>query len=307
MTNPISQHDLQRSTLNVSLPDSFDVRSACDQSVAPLKISVSQLTTMRWSLLDEVFQLVQTGYDAIGLWRPKVVEFGEHRAADLLQEARLPVASLSFAGGFTGGCGFSYLDAIEDGRQAIAQASTLGAENLIVVGGSQNGHTDRHARRLVVDALRELGESAAQAQVKLAILPMHRIFNKRWTFLNSLDRTLEILDQIGHSHVCLAFDIYHLAAEPRLIERIPEIAGLTSIVQLSDCHRNPVSEKDRLMPGAGTLPLEDVIQAFQLAGYTGYFDIQVWSDTVWQSNYAHLIEQSHAAVKAMSHRGLVSK
>ena len=95
-------------------------------------------------------------------------------------------------------------------------------------------------------------------------------------------------------------------AESRLLERIPEIAGMTGIVQLSDCDRFPTSDKDRLLPGEGQIPMTEIIQSFQMAGFAGYFDIQVWSGNVWKSNYVHLIEQSHAAVKAMSHRAAVN-
>ena len=271
-----------------------------------MKLSLSQLTTLRWSLSDEVFQLKEAGYDAIGLWRPKVVDFGEDRAADLLQESRLNVSSLSFAGAFTGGRGFSFLESIADGKQAIAQARILGAENVIVVGGAQNGHTARHSRRMVVDALRELGDVAAQADVKLSLLPMHRFFRSQWTFLNSLNSALDMISEIAHPHLGLAFDTYHLAGEPTLLERIPEIAGMTGIIQIGDADRSPTSEKDRLLPGEGEIPLKEIVQAFQMAGYAGYFDIQAWSDRAWRSNYSHVIEQSHAVVKAMSHRVIVN-
>ncbi len=306
MTKPITQHGVQSPSLNVSLSDSFGLNAASQKSIAPLKLSLSQMTTLRWSLVDEVFQLKQAGYDAIGLWRPKVAESGEQRAAEVLQKARLPVSSLSFAGGFTGGCGFSYVDAVADAKQAIEEARVLGAANVIMVSGSQNGHTGRHSRRMVVDAMRELGQLAAIDQIQLSLLPMHQFFSKRWTFLNSLDQALDVIDQIANSQVRLAFDAYQLSEEPRLLERIREIAALTGIVQLSDSDRAPISEKDRLLPGEGKIPLTEVVQAFQTAGFAGYFDIQVWSGNVWKSNYVHLIEQSHAVVKAMSHRAAVS-
>lgn len=301
MTKPFSQHGVQSAALNVGLFGSLGHSAGSQQSVAPLKLSLSQMTTLRWSLLDEVVQLKQAGYDAIGLWRPKVSEFGETRSAEMLQKARLAVSSLSFAGGFTGGCGYSYLEAIADSRQAIKEAGIVGAKNVIVVGGSKNGHTTRHCRRLVVDALRELGDDATEAQTKLALMPMHPYFSKRWTFLNSLDLALEVIDEIARPHVCLAFDTYHLWQEPRLIERIPQIAALTGVVQVSDAESAPLSEDDRRLPGDGCIPLTSLIQAFQTAGFSGYFDIQVWSGNVWKSNYAHLIEQSHAAVKSMCH------
>ena len=302
MSNPISNHGIQSSTLDTDLTSLLGFHAASQKTIAPFRISLSQLTTLQWSLSDEVSQLKQAGFDAIGLWRPKLTEFGERRAAEALSNARLPVSSLSFAGGFTGGCGFSYLEAIEDGCQAIDQAVIVGAKTVVVVGGSRHGHTDRHSLRLVVDGLRKLAEHAERTPVTLSLLPMHRFFNKRWTFLNSLDQTLDVLSAVDRPQVGLAFDTYHLWEEPRLVERIAEIAPFTNIVQLSDCNRLPDSEKDRRMPGDGIIPLRDLIQAFQSSGYAGYFDIQVWSGNVWKSNYTHLIEQSHAAVKGMSLR-----
>lgn len=263
---------------------------------------MSQLTTLRWSLSDEVVQLKETGFEAIGLWRPKVVDFGEERAAELIRDAGLRVSSLSFAGGFTGSCGFSYLEAITDGCQAINLAQTVGADNLIVVSGAQNGHTDRHSRRLVVDGLRALGDHAGDSRLKISLLPMHRHFRSRWTFLNSLDAALELINQVAHPQIKLAFDVYHLMAEPQLVSRISEIVNQIGVVQISDADRSPQSDQDRLVPGHGTIPLKEIVHGFQSAGYNGYFDIQVWSGRVWKSNYAHLIEQSHAEVKAMSHR-----
>jgi sugar phosphate isomerase/epimerase len=307
VTTPISQYGFQSSPLNVGLSGSFGVTAALqNQSVAPLRLSLNQLTTLRWSLLEEVVQLKQTGYDAIGLWRPKLAEFGEAWAADLLQRARLGVSSLSFAGGFTGGCGFSYLDAIADTRQAIEQARSLGARNVIVVGGSQNGHTDRHCRRLVVEGIGELVDDAAAADINLCLLPMHRRFSKKWTFVNSLDQALDILAQIDHPQVRLAFDTFHLCNEARLLERIREIAHLTAVVQLCDSTDLAESHQDRLLPGDGKIPLMEIVQTFQTVGYSGYFDVQALSDQVWQGNYAHQIEQAHAAVKAMSLRTALS-
>ena len=88
------------------------------QSVQPkltpatnLRLSLSQLTTLRWSLSDEVNHLRLARYDGIGLWRPKVADLGVQQSAKLIRNAGLQVSSLSFAGGFTGMNGFSYADA----------------------------------------------------------------------------------------------------------------------------------------------------------------------------------------------------
>jgi sugar phosphate isomerase/epimerase len=284
------------------MQSSYGVISVPKSTVAPLKLSVNQLTTHRCKLGDEVDLLNREGFDAIGLYRPKVVEHGDQRAAEIIHKAKLSVSSLSFAGGFTGSRGFGYKEAIDDGLRAIEQARILGARSLIIVSGARGLHTVKHCRKMVVDGVRKLADSAASHRIHLSLLPMHRTFEREWTFLNSLDAALEIIGEINKPSVKLAFDAWQLRDEPRLVERIPEIASMTGIVQLSDCRLAANTDSERLMPGNGDLPIKDLIRAFQLAGYAGYFDIQVWSGRVWQSNYAQLLEQSYAELRAMSIR-----
>lgn len=267
--------------------------------VAPamnIRISLSQLTTLRWSLRDEVQQLKNLAFDAIGLWRPKVAEVGEDLAADLLRDSGLGVASLSFVGGFTGDHGFSYDDAIADARDAICDAELLGAENLIVVSGSRNGHTIGHSRRCLVDALKELADDAAQRGVRLCLLPMHRSFSANWTYLNNIDETLEVLSRVNHAAVRMVFDTYQMWQESCLTDRIAEIARWTGIVQISDAKRAPQAGAERCLPGEGNIPLGEIVRGFQRAGFDGYYDVQVWSNSAWSGDYAVAALQSRQAV-----------
>ncbi len=268
---------------------------------AKIKLSLSQLTTMRWSLPEELLQLKALGYDGIGLWRPKVSEFGEEAVADAIREAAVGVSSLSFAGGFTGRNGFSFQDALADARDAVCEAELLGADNLIVVGGARNHHTIRHSRRLVTDALRELAEFAMLRGVRLSLLPMHNFFAPTWTYLHTLDETLELLDNVNHPSAGLAFDTYHLWREPRLLERIPELVPLTGVVQVSDSRRAPQTDSDRCFPGEGRIPLTEIVSAFRQAGYGGYFDVQVWSDEGWATTTAEMVRLCRDSAQHFAH------
>lgn len=265
-------------------------------SATNIRMSLSQLTTLRWSLLEEVLLLKSAGYDAIGLWRPKIAEVGEELSAELIRDAGLGASSLSFVGGFTGTNGLSYRDAIADARDAIIDAEMLGVENLIVVSGTRNGHTVGHSRRLLAEALDELADYAGTRGVRLCVLPMHSYFAESWTFVNSLDETLELLARVNHPHAGLAFDTYQMWQEPRLIERIPELAALTGIVQISDARRSPRSRAERCVPGEGCVPLGEIVRAFQQSGYDGYYDVQVWSNAAWSGDYPQIVTQCRDAV-----------
>lgn len=260
---------------------------------------MNEMTTYRWSFLDDVVHYGRAGVDAIGIWRPKLVEFGEERGIELIRDSGLAVASVSWAGGFTGTNGHSFRDSLDDGISAVHLAAQLNADSLVVLTGARAGHTYNHAVRIVRDAVRQMADLAGLYGLTLAVQPMHRLFAREWTFLNTIDSTLELLDRINHPRVGMAFDVYHLWQEARLKERIAEIAPHVSIVQLSDWKCAPRSENDRCLPGEGKIPLAEIVQAFHQAGYRGFFDLQVWSEDVWNSDYCDVLETCHAHFQSL--------
>ena len=130
--------------------------------IPAVRFSANGLTTIRWDLLQDVCGCRDSEISSIGLWRPKVLEFGEDRAVELLRDSSLDVSTVSWIGGFTGTNGHSFRDSLWDARQAIRFAGEVGAECVVVVSGSRGTHTLNHARRLLLDALRELADDAAE-------------------------------------------------------------------------------------------------------------------------------------------------
>lgn len=270
------------------------------------KLSINQMTTYHWSLLDEVTHFLDAGIEAIGVWRPKLAEFGEERAVDLIGESGLSVANVSWAGGFTGTNGYAIDESIDDARDAIRLSAELETECLMLASGSRSGHTVNHARRLVVDALKELGEFAGEYGVTLAVQPMQKMFARDWTFLNTLDQTLDILDAIGLQNVKLGFDVYHLWQEPNIERRIAECAESIASVQLSDWRVPTRSEQDRCLPGDGIIPLEPIVQSLLENGYQGSFDMLIWSEELWKSDHVQLIRDCQSRFHSMFARSNLS-
>jgi len=256
-----------------------------------LRLAVNQLTTLAWEVDDEAIAYHKEGFRALGLWRPKLSQFGEERAAELFREVGISVSSLSWAGGFTGSNGWSFLDSLADARAAIKAAALVGAECLNVVSGPRSGHTDRHARRLISQALAILAPEAADAGVTLALQPMHPDFSRSWTFLHALDDTLETIANIDPP-VKIAFDVYHLWNERRLLSRIPELAPHVALVQLCDAWRG--HRGGRRMLGDGEIPLSAIVQAFDAAGYAGYYELTTWSRLLWRQDYCELLRECRA-------------
>jgi len=252
---------------------------------------MSQMTTCRWSFLEDVVHYRQAGISQMAVWRPKLSDFGEERSIDLVRESGIRVTSLGWAGGFTGGHGYSFVEAIEDAREAIVTAAALGADVLTVVSGAQYSHIGSHARRLLIEGLEQLLDFAGERGVTLALQPMHRIYREEWTFLNSLKDTLDVINEMDHPYLRMAFGTYHLWQEPQLIQRLPEIIPLIALVQMSDW-RAPRCDNDRLLPGDGMIPLADILSGLHEGGYRGPYEMEIWSADLWKSNHHELLTQA---------------
>ena len=90
-------------------------------------LSMNETTTFRWSFEDNVANYAAAGIRAIGVWRQKVSDCGQQRAAELLREHSLTASHLFWAGGFTGSEGHSHRESIEDTADTLRLAVTLGA------------------------------------------------------------------------------------------------------------------------------------------------------------------------------------
>lgn len=255
------------------------------------RLAVSQMTTYRWSLQQDLRHYHQLGCTHFAAWIRKIVDAGIEPAIRRIRESHLQVSSLTWAGGFTGTNGYSFDEAVCEARRAIRIASRIGAPSLTIISGSQNGHIRSHARRLLIDGLVELADFADMHSVRLALQPMHPLFAREWSFLHTIDDTLEILRRFDPGHVGMAFGTYHLWQEPDLLERIPELAPWIASVQLSDWRQSPRCDNDRLLPGDGCIPLQGIVSALEQAGYRGSYELEIWSRDLWKADYTGLMRK----------------
>jgi sugar phosphate isomerase/epimerase len=258
-------------------------------------LSVNQTTTFRWSLQEDVIRYANASIPAIGVWRQKLWDCGQDKAVELLKRSGLKVSHLFWAGGFTGSDGRSYRESVEDAREAILSAAALGTQILTVCSGARGGHTYNHARRLIQSALKELLPLAEEMSLTLAVEPMHPGCAWEFTFLNSLEETLMVLDAVAHPLAKLVFDTYHLGHTPGIVEQIPKIASKIALVQLGDARAQPEGEQNRCRLGEGILPLKEIVAALKSAGYDGYYDVELIGEEFEPAHYESLLEHAKEA------------
>jgi sugar phosphate isomerase/epimerase len=259
------------------------------------QLSLNETTTFRWSFEEDVVQYAATGIAAMGVWRQKLSDYGASKARELLARHNMRVSHLFWAGGFTGSDGRTHRECVDDAAEAVRTAAELGSPTLVVFSGPRAGHTQNHARRLVVGAMRELAAMADDLHVDLAVEPMHAGCADEWTFLTTLDDTLNLLDAVGSRRAKLVLDTYHLAFEPGIVKRLADIVDRIAFVQLGDTRRPPAGEQNRCWLGDGVAPLAEIIAELKAAGYDGYYDVELLGEELEVADYAKLIEHAKEA------------
>jgi len=259
-----------------------------------LQLSMNELTTLRWSFEEDVREFAQAGFDGIGIWRQKLSDVGDEQGAAMLKSAGISCSNLLWAGGFTGSDGCSFRDSVADGIEAIRTAATIGADCLVIYSGSWGGHTRQHARRLVQNAIHELLPFAEEFGVALAFEFMHPACGGEWTFLESIDDTLKLLDRFENPFLKLTLDTYHYGLESPDLSRLAEVAHRIAIVHLGDGTEIPDGEQNRCPLGAGSVANGDIIRCLTEAGYRGFIDVELIGEAVEPYDYPTLIRESHA-------------
>jgi sugar phosphate isomerase/epimerase len=257
-----------------------------------LKLSVSELSTFRWSFEEDVLHYQQAGFQAIGVWRAKIAEYGEEKGVELLREHGMAVSSLQWIGGFTGSDGRTFSESMQDAFDGLELAAQLKAHSVVVLAGGRSGHTKSHALRLLKHALKELSEAAQSIGVQLALEPMHIGCAHDFTFLTELPQTLDLIAELGLPNLGLVFDCYHLAQDPRVLAWLPDILPYVRLVQIGDAKHAPMGEQNRCLLGQGHLPLSQIMNLLNNHKYDGFLEVELLGEEIENVDYATVLQSS---------------
>ena len=94
------------------------------------------------------------------------------------------------------------------------------------------GHTRKHANRLVRNALTQLVPFAEEFGVDLAIEPMHPGCGGDWTFLESIEEILQLIDPLDSPALKLTLDTYHFGIHEPNYELLTDIAHRIAVATL---------------------------------------------------------------------------
>lgn len=234
------------------------------------------------------------GIRAIDPWRDQVAAVGLNRAVRAVKDAGLDLSGYCRGGMFTADDAHRS-EARDDNRRAVDEAVALGASCIVlVVGGlpqySRPGSAPSRdiaaARNQVHDGIAEMLDYAKQANLPLAIEPLHPAYAADRACVNTTKHALDICDALDPGRtgaIGVALDVYHIWWDPELMGQIAR-AGKDRLLAFHVCDwLVPTRDilNDRGMMGDGVIDIRSVRAAVEAQGFAGYSEIEIFSNEWW--------------------------
>jgi sugar phosphate isomerase/epimerase len=258
-------------------------------------LSLNTATVRRQGDLADIIEAcARHGIRAIDPWRDQVASIGLDRAVRAVQDAGLELSGYCRGGMFTADAAHR-TEARDDNRRAVDEATALGAPCIVLVAGglpqySRPGSAASkdigEARTQVEDAIAEMLAYARQANMPLAIEPLHPAYAADRSCVNTTRQALDICDRIDPQRsgaLGVALDVYHIWWDPDLLLQI-ERAGKDRLLAFHVCDwLVPTTDilNDRGMMGDGVIDIAFVRSAVEAQGYSGYSEVEIFSDGWW--------------------------
>jgi sugar phosphate isomerase/epimerase len=245
-------------------------------------------------LLAIVEACARHGVRAVSPWRDQVAAVGLDRAVRAVKDAGLKLSGYCRGGMFPADA--AHLEeARDDNRRAVDEAAALGAPCLVlVVGGlpqfsrpgSEPSKDLSAAHAQVEDGIAALLEYARDANMPLAIEPLHPMYAADRACVNTLAHALDICDRLdpnAQGGLGVALDVYHVWWDPELSAGIRR-CGRGRMLAYHVCDwLVPTRDLllDRGMMGEGVIDLRRVRGEVEAVGFDGFVEVEIFSEDWW--------------------------
>ena len=238
----------------------------------------AQESTLPGDTLLEKFQVtLDCGFDGIelsgqggGVFASRADELRKARDAGVVMCSAV-MHTPTFLGSFAPEARQSAIADLKDLLSTIVEAGGLGIVSPNAFGAFSTSlppftppRSQEESRRLLVEALTELGEHAVRVGATLFLEPLNRYEDY---LINTLADAVSVVEEVGSPGVAVIADTYHMSIEEVDCAQSIEQAGAhVQHVQLGD--------SNRLEPGAGHYDWPATLEALRRIGYQGWLAME---------------------------------
>jgi hydroxypyruvate isomerase len=165
---------------------------------------------------------------------------------------------------------------LDDIAARVKMASRFGgAQPIIFVGRTQPDVPWEQQRSQIVGGLKKAGDIAAERGITLVVEPLSSASGQGRMALDTAAVAFPAIAEVGHPHVRICFDMYHLQlTEGNITTNLREgmAKGLIALVQMGEV-------PGRKEPGTGEIDYAYMMRVLRELNYKGYFDTEMGTST----------------------------
>lgn len=252
------------------------------------RMSVSAISSMGWTLEEDLAFWAAAGIDFVGLAMHKLEPLGYEQAIGMVADAGLRVSSIVGAPILPLDDPSRWSACQEDLARVADGAARVSAGCLFV-----NGRPGRLDPDESVDAFAAAIAPVAEHARGLVPLALEHtnVLRRDIGFIHTLADAVDLAEQIG---VGIDVELNNCWVERRLPDTFRRGVLHFTLVQVSDFVVGTFETPNRAVPGDGDMPLERLLTQVLEAGYTGPFDLEVIGPRIEAEGYAAAIARGAA-------------
>ncbi|MEM1134339.1 MAG: sugar phosphate isomerase/epimerase family protein [Bacteroidota bacterium] len=248
------------------------------------KLCVHTITTKPWQLEEAVSHYEASGIKGISVWEDSIKDLGAEKSGNLIRDHGLEIISYVRGGFFPHHQTLERQKAIDKNKKLIEEAAALGAPSLVLVCGAEPSQELEVSRKQTQEGIEALLPLAISLDVKLSIEPLHPMYADTRSAINTLKQANNLAEAINSPHVGIAVDVYHLWWDNDLENQIKRCGENNNLFAFHICDWSvPTSDMllDRGLMGEGCIPLSKIKRWIDSTGFTGYHEVEIFSNKFW--------------------------
>lgn len=258
------------------------------------KLCVHTLTTKPWNLKECVKNYSAAGIRGITVWRNVLENQNLEECKQILDDYNMIVPGVARGGFFPSVDAKKRQEAIDDNLWAIEQSASIGAPVLVLVCGADENQPLEKSRDQIKEGIIKILPEAKAAGVKLAIEPLHPMYADTRSAINTMTQANDMAEEISSDFVGVAIDVYHLWWDDNLENEIMRCGKNNNIFAFHVCDWNVPTANfltDRGLMGDGCINVPQIREWVEEAGFSGYNEVEIFSDKYWKMNQNEYLEK----------------
>jgi hypothetical protein len=249
-----------------------------------MKPAIATVCSLEASLGTVLDDYMAGHVDAVDVWLGHADAFiGEHGMAALRERfaaAGITPVAASFQGGLLTSQGEARREHWRHFDERLVLCRDLGIPVLVIAGDAFGPLGPEDLGRLSV-SLTDASARAADAGVRLALE-----FDARASFPNNLQSAVAVVEQVGSPALGLCLDWFHYTVGPSksldlwLLSK--ENLAHVQLSDIADVPREMAADADRILPGEGTSPPDDLVARLREIGYEGAVAVELHNPALWR-------------------------